>query len=270
MHGLGNDFVIIDATQHPVSLSKETICKMADRHRGIGFDQLLLIKPPPHAGVDFAYQIFNADGNEVEQCGNGARCFGRYVYERGLTQKRQLTIATKARDLELDVHEDGQVTVDMGQPVFEPSQIPFVAPAEKIVYTLALGSDIGDVIVAVVNLGNPHVVLIVESIDTALVDAWGKRMQQHECFPQQVNVGFMEIVNRTHIKLRVYERGAGETLACGSGACAAVVAGRRQNLLEPEVRVTLRGGNLKIVWENEQAPVLMTGPGVFTFEGKWF
>jgi len=268
MHGLGNDFVVVDATQKPVSLTPATIRQMADRHTGIGFDQLLIVGPSPKPHIDFSYQIFNADGNPVEQCGNGARCLGRYVYERGLTQKLLITVATQARELTLTLQDNDCVSVDMGRPEFEPSLIPFTAPSTETVYSLSIDG-IGELQLAALSVGNPHAVLNVASIANAPVDHWGQCINEHSCFPQGVNVDFMEVVDRQHIKLRVYERGVGETLACGSGACAAMVAGCRQNLLDNAVTVTLPGGDLQVTWEPPSSPILMTGPATFVFDGRW-
>lgn len=268
MHGLGNDFIVIDGTQKKPALSTSLIQHMADRHKGIGFDQLLIVCPPPRPIADFGYQIFNANGEPVQQCGNGARCLARYVHDRGLTQKSQIKIATQSRELTLKLHKDNQVTVDMGAPLFEPSQIPFMVKKQHTTYSLMV-EGVGATELAAIGMGNPHAVLTVKDINKAPVNHTGKRISQHPCFPEHVNVGFMEIVNRKHIKLRVYERGVGETLACGSGACAAVVAGRQQDVLAPCVTVTLPGGDLEITWETPTSTVLMKGPASFVFEGIW-
>ena len=266
MHGLGNDFVVIDATSQPIDLTMEQIRFLADRRLGVGCDQVLLVEPPQQPEVDFTYRIFNADGGEVEQCGNGARCFARYVRDQGLTRKDHIPVATAAGVITLHVEADGQITVDMGMPIFEPADIPFAADARAEVYPLEIEST--EVEVSVVSMGNPHAVLRVEQVDKAPVASLGPRIESHARFPRRVNVGFMQVVDRQHIRLRVHERGVGETLACGSGACAAVVVGRQRGWLDDKVTVSLRGGNLKIQWPGEGQPVLMTGPAVSVFEGR--
>ena len=223
MQGLGNDFVVIDATSRPIDLSMEQIRFLANRRFGVGCDQVLLVEPPRQPNVDFTYRIFNADGGEVEQCGNGARCFARYVRDHGLTRKADISVATSGGVIVLHVEADGQITVDMGVPRFEPDEIPFAAEARAEIYPLALGAT--EVEIGVVSMGNPHAVLRVEQVDSAPVTSLGPEIEVHERFPRRVNVGFMQVVDRQHIRLRVYERGAGETLACGTGACAAVVVG---------------------------------------------
>lgn len=274
MHSLGNDFVVIDCTQQPQRLSKQTIRRMADRHRGIGFDQLLLINPSSQPGkADFDYRIFNANGDESAQCGNGARCLARYVYERGMTPKSRITLATLTHILEMHIEENGQVRANMGIPQLEPDAIPFVDTTEttkkatQIRYPLPIEGH--HIFVTVVGLGNPHAVLVVEDSEKAPVETWGPLLQQRPCFPQQANIGFMQIIDSRHIKLRVYERGAGETLACGSGACAAVVAGRLQDRLDATVTVSLHGGELHIAWEGRGSPIYMTGPAAFVFDGNY-
>ena len=266
MHGLGNDFVVIDATSQPIELSMEQIRFLADRRFGVGCDQVLLVEPPLQSNVDFTYRIFNADGGEVEQCGNGARCFARYVRDHGLTRKTNISVATRAGVITLHVETDGQITVDMGEPRFEPEAIPFDAAARAEVYPLKLAT--AEVEVGVVSMGNPHAVLRVEQVDSAPVSSQGAEIETHPRFPRRVNVGFMQVVDRQHIRLRVYERGAGETLACGTGACAAVVVGRQRGWLDDKVTVSLPGGNLKIQWSGEGHPVMMTGPAVSVFEGR--
>jgi len=266
MHGLGNDFVVIDATSQPIELSMEQIRFLADRRFGVGCDQVLLVEPPRQSNVDFTYRIFNADGSEVEQCGNGARCFARYVLDHGLTRKTDIAVATRAGVITLHVEADGQITVDMGMPRFEPDEIPFQAPQRAEVYPLKLETT--EVEVGVVSMGNPHAVLRVEQVDTAPVTSLGPQIEVHQRFPRRVNVGFMQVVDRQHIHLRVYERGAGETLACGTGACAAVVIGRQRGWLDDKVTVSLPGGNLKIQWSGEGHSVMMTGPAVSVFEGR--
>jgi diaminopimelate epimerase len=266
MHGLGNDFVVIDATSQPIDLTMEQIRFLADRRLGVGCDQVLLVEPPRQPEVDFTYRIFNADGGEVEQCGNGARCFARYVRDQGLTRKDHIPVATAAGVITLHVEADGQITVEMGIPIFEPADIPFAADARAEVYSLEVEST--QVEVSVVSMGNPHAVLRVEQVDKAPVASLGPRIESHVRFPRRVNVGFMQVVDPQHIRLRVYERGAGETLACGSGACAAVVVGRQRGWLDDKVTVSLPGGNLKIQWSGAGQPVLMTGPAVSVFEGR--
>ncbi len=266
MHGLGNDFVVIDATSQPINLTMEQIRLLADRRLGVGCDQVLLVEPPAQAEVDFTYRIFNADGSEVEQCGNGARCFAHYVRDKGLTRKDQIPVATAAGVITLYVEADGQITVDMGVPIFEPAEIPFAADARAEVYSLEVEAT--QLELSAVSLGNPHAVMRVEDVDKAPVSSLGPRIESHARFPRRVNVGFMQVVDRQHIRLRVYERGAGETLACGSGACAAVVVGRQRGWLDDKVTVSLPGGNLKIQWPGENQPVMMTGPAASVFEGR--
>jgi diaminopimelate epimerase len=266
MQGLGNDFVVIDATSQPIELTTEQVRFLADRRFGVGCDQVLLVEPPRQSEVDFTYRIFNADGGEVEQCGNGARCFARYVRDHGLTRKKDIAVATRAGLISLHVEADGQITVDMGIPQFEPEVIPFEAEARAETYPLQLAST--DVDISVVSMGNPHAVLRVEEVENAPVDSLGPEIEAHPRFPRHVNVGFMQIVDRQHINLRVYERGAGETLACGTGACAAVVVGRQRGWLDDKVTVSLPGGNLRIQWSGEGQVVMMTGPAVSVFEGR--
>jgi len=266
MHGLGNDFVVLDAMAQPIRLSTEELRRIADRHFGVGCDQILQIEPPRDPGTDFYYRIFNADGGEVEQCGNGARCFVRYVHDRGLTRKTEIRVGTAGGVITPRLEADGQVTVDMGVPVFEPAQIPFDAPERALTYNLDL--DGKPITISALSMGNPHAVQVVLDVDGAPVAVDGPRIERHPRFPRRVNAGFMQIVDRAHIRLRVYERGAGETLACGTGACAAVVAGIARGLLDHRVTVTARGGDLVISWAEEAAPVLMTGPAVTVFEGE--
>jgi len=266
MHGLGNDFVVIDATSQPIELTLEQVRFLADRRLGVGCDQVLLVEPPRQPDVDFTYRIFNADGGEVEQCGNGARCFARYVRDQGLTRKDNIVVATASGVITLYVEADGQVTVDMGVPIFEPADIPFAADARAEVYPLEVEST--QVEVSVVSMGNPHAVMRVEHVEKAPVTSLGPRIESHVRFPRRVNVGFMQVVDRQHLRLRVYERGTGETLACGTGACAAVVVGRQRGWLDDKVTVSLPGGTLKVQWPGEEQPVLMTGPAVSVFEGR--
>ena len=266
MHGLGNDFVVIDATSQPIDLSMEQIRFLADRRLGVGCDQVLLVEPPRQPEVDFTYRIFNADGGEVEQCGNGARCFARYLRDQGLTRKDHIPVATATGVITLHVEADGQVTVDMGVPIFEPAEIPFAADSRAEMYLLEVEAT--QVEISAVSMGNPHAVLRVEQVDKAPVNSLGPRIESHVRFPRRVNVGFMQVVDRQHIRLRVYERGVGETLACGSGACAAVAVGRQRGWLDDKVTVSLPGGNLKIQWAGEDQTMLMTGPAVSVFEGR--
>jgi len=266
MHGLGNDFVVIDAIHQEIDLSREQIRQLADRRFGIGCDQLLLVEPPREAGVDFTYRIFNADGGEVEQCGNGARCFARFVRDKGLIDRDTIEVATAGGRMTLQIEPDGQVTVNMGVPHFAPADVPFEAEAPADRYDLQVGDQ--TLSIGVVALGNPHAVLELDNIDTALVGQLGPKIEAHPRFPRRVNAGFMQVLDTGHIRLRVYERGAGETLACGSGACAAVVVGRQQGRLGDKVEVTLPGGILRIQWQGGDSPVLMTGPATTVFEGN--
>lgn len=267
MQGLGNDFVVLDATSHPLSLTPEQLRFVADRHFGVGCDQILQVEPARDRDTDFYYRIFNADGGEVEQCGNGARCFVRYVHGRGLTSKTEIRVGTQGGVIVPRLERDGQVTVDMGVPVFEPAQVPFLAPARALTYHLDLAAR--RVEVTVLSMGNPHAVQIVPEVDTAPVAIEGPQIEAHPRFPQRVNAGFMQLVDRRRIRLRVYERGAGETLACGTGACAAVVAGVTRDVLDRDrVTVETRGGSLLISWPGEGRPVMMTGPAVTVFEGE--
>lgn len=266
MQGLGNDFVVLDGISQRVSLNPEQIRRIADRHFGVGCDQLLLVEKPLHPEADFRYRIFNADGGEVEQCGNGARCFVRFVHERGLTQKTEIRVETSCGIIAPRLEADGMVTVDMGAPRFEPEEIPFVASKRALTYYIEVGS--ASVEFSTLSMGNPHAVQIVTDIDTAPVAQQGPLIEYHKLFPQRVNAGFMQIIDRGHIRLRVFERGAGETLACGTGACAAAVAGIMRGLLDTQVTVSMRGGDLHLRWEGEGRPVLMTGPAVVVFEGE--
>lgn len=266
MHGLGNDFVVIDAINQSVSLQPEKIRSLADRHFGIGCDQLLLVENPVNPDADFKYRIFNADGSEVSQCGNGARCFARFVRDKKMTDKDEIRVDTNAGQLLLKFDEDGLITVNMGIPKHRPDEIPLKAPHEAKFYSVVVNnSEKG---FGAVSLGNPHAVLQVHDIKTAPVGELGPLLESHPDFPERANIGFMQVLDRSHIKLRVYERGAAETLACGSGACAAAIVGIEQNLLDHEVLVELPGGSLKINWPGRGQPVLMTGPAVSVFEGR--
>jgi diaminopimelate epimerase len=274
MHGAGNDFVVLDATRAPIELTREQLRRLGDRRFGVGADQILLVETSRTPGIDFRYRIFNNDGGEVEQCGNGSRCFVRYVREHGLTDKRVVRVETLNNVLELREQDDGRVTVDMNAPVFDLPQVPFDArglqPREVggfQLWPLALGD--GDAVeVAVLSMGNPHAVQRVDDIERAPVAIEGPQIESHERFPKRVNAGFMQVVDRGHIRLRVYERGAGETLACGTGACAAVVAGIRLGWLDAKVEVDTRGGRLTVEWAGGDAHVLMTGPAETVFEGE--
>jgi diaminopimelate epimerase len=265
MHGLGNDFVVINTLQETVDPRPELIQALADRQFGVGCDQVLLIEAARQANTEFHYRIFNADGGEVEQCGNGARCFARYVYERGLTRNRTITVGTAGGVITLELGHDDQVRVDMGIPRFAPLEIPFDADAEALTYPLAVNGH--SVEVGVLSMGNPHAVLRVDDIASAPVQSLGPLIERHPRFPQRTNVGFMAVRDPGHIDLRVYERGSGETLACGSGACAAVVHGRQQGWLDPTVAVDLPGGRLVISWPHSDAPVSMHGSASFVFDG---
>ena len=265
MHGLGNDFVVLDGINQKIDLDRQQIRTLADRHFGIGCDQLLLVEEA-EGTADFRYRIFNADGGEVEQCGNGARCFVRYVHEHGLTHKNEIRIETLSGVISPKLEVNGDVTVNMGKPQFEPEEIPFIAEKRELTYSLEIQGRL--VTISVVSMGNPHAVLLVQSVDTAPVEVDGALIEVHPRFPKKVNVGFMQIVDRSRIRLRVFERGAGETLACGTGACAAVVVGIRLGLLDRQVTVSTRGGELTINWDGNDAPVWMTGPAVTVFEGE--
>lgn len=266
MHGLGNDFVIIDAITQTVSLSPEQLRQIAHRRLGIGCDQVLLVESSNTPGVDFRYRIFNADGHEVQQCGNGARCFARFVRDQGLTTQDQLVVETQAGLIYPRIEANGEITVNMGAPRFVPADIPFQVEQAAIQYPMTLGTQTYPI--GVVSMGNPHAVLLVDSVDDAPVALLGTQLQAHPNFPESVNVGFMQIIHPTQIHLRVYERGVGETLACGTGACAAVVIGQRWGHLKSPVTVNLPGGTLKIEWSGlEQSPVFMTGPAIRVFEG---
>lgn len=266
MHGLGNDFMVVDMISHHVHLRPEQIRRMADRNMGIGFDQLLLVEPPGKPDVDFRYRIFNADGSEVEQCGNGARCFAVFVREKKLSNKDLIRVETKKGDIELQINEDGRVLVDMGEPVLVPEDIPFTADTQENTYPLNVAGE--TLQVGAVSMGNPHCVLQVAELNDAQVAHLGPLIEAHERFPEKVNVGFMELVHKRFIKLRVYERGVGETMACGTGACAAVASGILRGVLESPVEVRLPGGNLKIDWSGPGSSLKMEGPATTVFEGK--
>lgn len=266
MHGLGNDFVVFDAIHQSLLLTPEQIRHIANRRFGIGCDQVLVVEAATQPGVDFRYRIYNADGGEVEQCGNGARCFARFVRDKGLTDKDEIAVETRSGIIYPRIRADDAVTVNMGVPQFEPKDVPFDAPAREPSYSLDLDGEHVDI--GVVSMGNPHAVQVVSDVDMARVAEQGPRIQQHARFPQQANAGYMQVLDRGHIRLRVYERGVGETLACGTGACAAVAVGRQMGLLDDRVAVELPGGRLDIAWEGEGQPVYMTGPAVSVFEGE--
>ncbi len=266
MQGAGNDFVMIDGFSSPISLTSAQIKKIANRHFGVGCDQLLMVEKTNLPNVDFKYRIFNADGNEVEQCGNGARCFVRFVLTKGLTQKREINVETASGLITLTLRDDKQVTVNMGAPIFEPAKIPFIAEKQQQLYVVPLHRQA--VSICAVSMGNPHAVTIVDNVETANVAELGPQIEAHASFPQRVNAGFMQILNPNEIKLRVYERGAGETLACGTGACAAAVSGIQLGLLTSPVTVHARGGDLQISWAGEGQAVMMTGAAEIVFEGS--
>jgi diaminopimelate epimerase len=279
MQGAGNDFVVLDATRHPIELDRAQLARLADRHFGVGADQILLVEPARAAGVDFRYRIFNADGGEVEQCGNGARCFVRFVRDRGLTPKREIRVETRAGIIVPRLEDDGRVTVDMGPPDFAPERVPFDASGLRPLAAVAFASrstidvwplEVGGALVPiiVVSMGNPHAVQVVGDVDAAPVATQGPLIERHPRFPQRVNAGFMQLLDRSRIALRVYERGAGETLACGTGACAAAVAGIRLRVLDSPVSVRARGGELTVRWDGADNPVYMTGPAEPVFEGE--
>jgi diaminopimelate epimerase len=266
MHGLGNDFVVIDAINQQISLTPEQIRFISNRHFGIGFDQLLLVEKPASDNADFKYRIFNADGSEVAQCGNGARCFARFVRDKKLSDKNEICVDTNSGQLLLRFNDNDLITVNMGIPKHKPSEIPLLAEQELFVYSVCVNTI--ETNFGAVSMGNPHVVIQVNDVETAPVADLGQALESHIAFPERANIGFMQIIDRKHIKLRVYERGAAETLACGSGACAAVVIGIEQNLLDQDVFVELPGGELTISWPGRNEPVLMTGPAISVFDGS--
>ena len=265
MHGLGNDFVLIDCVNQSVQLSPEQLRYIANRRLGIGCDQILLVEKAK-SNADFRYRIFNSDGSEVEQCGNGARCFVRYVYDKGMTQKKEIRVETLGGIIVPRLETNDEVSVNMGIPKFEPEEIPFIAEERMLTYLLDV--DEKQIEFSILSMGNPHAVQIVEDVNHSLILAEGTLIENHSSFPQHVNAGYMQVVNREHINLRVYERGVGETLSCGTGACAAVVAGITRGLLDSKVRVSTIGGNLSICWKGENNPVWMTGPAISVFDGE--
>ena len=272
MHGAGNDFVVIDAINQTVNFTSDQWRDIANRRFGIGADQILIVEKPTMPGVDFRYRIFNADGGEVEQCGNGARAFVKFVVEKGLTEHREIRVETMSGVIRPRLEDDGRISVDMGAPIFDPERVP-LDPAgltskqqsAATLWSISLGADAREFVV--LSMGNPHAVQLVDDVDTAPVSEEGPLIENHTCFPRRVNAGFMQVVDRQHIRLRVFERGAGETLACGTGACAAVVAGIQLGLLDSPVAVATRGGELSIAWEGGQSSVTLTGPAVSVFEG---
>ena len=266
MQGQGNDFVVIDGVRQVVTITRELARRLADRHFGVGCDQVLLVEKARAPQDDFRYRIWNADGGEVEQCGNGARCFARFVVDQGLTSKREIRVETASGVIVPRIEPSGQVTVDMGAPRFEPAEIPFRAASAQPTYTLEVAGE--TLVASVLSMGNPHAVQVVGDVDAAPVRTQGPLIENHPDFPKRVNAGYMQVVSRSHIRLRVWERGAGETLACGTGACAAVVAGVRLGLLDRRVRVATRGGDLSVEWLVESAAVMMTGDAVRVFDGE--
>jgi len=266
MQGAGNDFVVLDGVRQQIDLTPAQYQILADRHFGIGCDQILLVEPATRPDCDFRYRIFNGDGGEVQQCGNGARCFVRFVSEQGLTAKREIRVETAAGVIVPRLEDDGQVTVDMGPPRFNPVEIPFVAAEQALVYVIDVEGE--PIEISVLSMGNPHAVRVVCNVDSAPVVELGARIEHHPSFPERVNVGFMQVLHRRAIKLRVFERGAGETLACGTGACAAVVAGIRRGLLDASVQVHTRGGDLAIRWAGPGSHVFLTGPAATVFQGE--
>ncbi len=266
MHGAGNDFVVLNGVRQHIQLTPEQLRLLADRHFGVGCDQILLVEVAQHPDADFRYRIFNADGDEVEQCGNGARCFMRFVHDQKLTLKREIVVETKSGLIAPCLEDNGQVTVNMGAPIFEAARIPFLGSGDAIIQTLEVAGE--TVQISALSMGNPHALQVVNDVEHAPVAMQGPLIEYHPQFPQRVNAGFMQIVDRNHIKLRVYERGTGETLSCGTGACAAVVAGIRRDLLDGRVNVATRGGVLNIAWAGNDTPVFMTGPAIAVFEGE--
>lgn len=265
MHGLGNDFVILDATQQKINLTTDLVRRLSDRHFGIGCDQVLIVENPDRDGAEFRYRIFNADGEEVEQCGNGIRCFARFVHSRGLVHKSEFAVDTAGGRIYPRIEPGGDISVNMGVPDFIPEHVPFLTEHPDNDYLINV--DDKALRVGVVSMGNPHVVLRVDNVDDAPVAVLGPKLENHPRFPKRANVGFMQIKGRDHIRLRVFERGVGETLACGTGACAAVAVARRNNWVDERVSVELPGGTLTISWQGPSYPIWMTGPATFVFEG---
>ena len=266
MHGLGNDFMVLDLVRQQVTLTTTQVCAWSNRKLGIGFDQLLIVERTQKPGCDFAYRIYNADGDEVEHCGNGARCVTRFIVDKGLSAKREFTFEMARGTIATRIEDDGLITVDMRPPLLTPAEIPFNAAAQAVTYPLTVDGSTHDI--SAVSMGNPHCVMVVDDVEAFPVLTLGPKIERHAAFPQRVNAGFMQIINRGEIRLRVYERGAGETLACGTGACAAVVAGRLRGLLDENVLVHTHGGDMRISWAGDTAPVWKTGPAVTVFEGS--
>lgn len=272
MHGLGNDFMVLDLVTQKVKITPKLVKKLGDRNFGVGFDQLLLVEPPTEPDVDFRYRIFNQDGSEVENCGNGARCFAKFVRDKRLTGKDEVTVQTACGRAVLKIHEDKRVQVDMGEPILSPEKIPFQAQQQAATYTVSVNTDgkTQSVELSAVSMGNPHGVLLVNNTEHAPVTTLGAALESHSCFPAKANIGFMQILSRTEVNLRVFERGVGETLACGTGACAAVVAGKLRGQLDMPVTVHLPGGDLEIEWQGPGHAVIMTGPATTVYEGQIF
>lgn len=268
MHGLGNDFVVLDLVTQRIKLNPNIVRKLGDRNFGIGFDQLLIVEPPTTPDVDFRYRIYNSDGSEVENCGNGARCFAKFVRDKRLTGKDEIAVETANGRAVLRIREDRQVEVDMGAPRLNPADVPFAAEVVAATYPITVDGEVYDI--SAISMGNPHGVLVVDDVDTAPVATLGPKLEPHVRFPHKANIGFMQIISRSEIRLRVFERGAGETKACGTGACAAVVAGIQRGLLDSTVKAQLTGGELEVSWEGGDAPVIMTGPATTVFEGQIF
>jgi len=266
MHGAGNDFVMLDGVRQSITLTPEQLRLLADRHFGVGCDQILLVEKAESEQADFRYRIFNADGGEVEQCGNGARCFLRFVHDQGLTTKREIIVETRSGLISPRLEQDGRVAVNMGVPIFDPALVPFEDGSGTISEPLNVKGKSIDI--SVLSMGNPHAVQVVPDVEKAPVEKQGPLIEGHPRFPKRVNAGFMQVMDRNSIRLRVYERGAGETLSCGTGACAAVVAGIRRGLLDSPVNVATRGGVLTVVWEGDEQPVMMTGPAIAVYTGE--
>ncbi|MGI1671889.1 MAG: diaminopimelate epimerase [Neptuniibacter sp.] len=272
MHGLGNDFMVLDLVTQKVKITPKLVKKLGDRNFGVGFDQLLLVEPPTEPDVDFRYRIFNQDGSEVENCGNGARCFAKFVRDKRLTGKDEVTVQTACGRAVLKIHEDKRVQVDMGEPILSPEKVPFQAQQQAATYPVSVNADgkTQSVELSAVSMGNPHGVLLVNNTEHAPVNTLGAALESHSCFPAKANIGFMQILSRTEVNLRVFERGVGETLACGTGACAAVVAGKLRGQLDMPVTVHLPGGDLEIEWQGPGHSVIMTGPATTVYEGQIF
>ena len=272
MHGLGNDFMVLDLVTQKVKITPKLVKKLGDRNFGVGFDQLLLVEPPTEPDVDFRYRIFNQDGSEVENCGNGARCFAKFVRDKRLTGKDEVTVQTACGRAVLKIHEDKRVQVDMGEPILSPEKVPFQAQQQAAIYPVSVNVEgkTQSVELSAVSMGNPHGVLLVDNTEHAPVNTLGAALESHSCFPAKANIGFMQILSRTEVNLRVFERGVGETLACGTGACAAVVAGKLRGQLDMPVTVHLPGGDLEIEWQGPGHSVIMTGPATTVYEGQIF